>query len=71
VKIGWSQILRCEEIKSWREELVDKIFTNIEPEIGIRRIDTIKDNDKLQKVGQYLSMYKEKWKQSVMKYDDE
>jgi hypothetical protein len=70
-KEGWSHILRCEETRSWREELVDKRFTNIEPEIGIRRIATNKDNDKLQKVGLYLSKYKEKWKRSVMKYEGE
>jgi hypothetical protein len=46
-----SHILRCAETRSWREELVDKRFTNTEPEIGMRRIATIKDNDKLKKVG--------------------
>jgi hypothetical protein len=65
---GWSHILRCAETRSWREELVDKRFTNIEPEIGIRRIATIKG--KLQKVGLYLSKYKEKWKRSVIKYEE-
>jgi hypothetical protein len=40
---GWSHILRCVETRSWREELVDKRFTSIEPEIGMRRIATIKD----------------------------
>jgi hypothetical protein len=30
---GWSHILRCKETRSWREELVDKQFTSIEPEI--------------------------------------
>jgi hypothetical protein len=56
---GCSHILRCEETRSLREEFVDKRFTSIQPEIGMRRIDTIKDNDKLQKVGLYLSNYKE------------
>jgi hypothetical protein len=59
---GWSHILRCAETRSWREELVEKRFTNIEPEIGMRRTATFKDNDKPQKVGLYLSKYKEKWK---------
>jgi hypothetical protein len=58
-------------LKSWREELVDKRFINTEPEIGMRRIVTIKDNDKLQNVGLYLSKYKEKWKRSAMKYEEE
>jgi hypothetical protein len=66
---GWSHILRCAETRSWREKLVDKRFTSIEPETGMR-IATIKDNDKLQKFGLYLSMYKEKWKRAVMKYDE-
>jgi uncharacterized protein YprB with RNaseH-like and TPR domain len=61
----------CRNQKLEREELVDKRFTNTEPEIGIRRIATIKDNDKLQKVGLYLSKYKEKWKRSMMKYEEE
>jgi hypothetical protein len=61
----------CEETRSWREDLVDKRFTSIEPEIGIRRVATSKDNDKLQKFGLYLSMYKEIWKRTVMKYDEE
>jgi hypothetical protein len=59
-KEGWSHILKCEETRSWREELVDKRFINFEPEIGMRRIATIKDNDKLQKVGLYFSKYIEK-----------
>jgi hypothetical protein len=50
-----SDLLRCEETRNWREEFVDKRFTSIEPEIGTRRIATIKENDKLQKVGLYLT----------------
>jgi hypothetical protein len=37
----------------------------------MRRADTIKDNDKPQNVELYLSKYKEKWKRSVMKYEEE
>jgi hypothetical protein len=37
---GWSHILRCAETRSWREELVDKRFTSIEPETRMRRITT-------------------------------
>jgi uncharacterized protein YprB with RNaseH-like and TPR domain len=50
--------------------LIGKRFTSIEPEIGIRRMATINDNDRLQNVGLYLSKYKEKWKRSVMKYEE-
>jgi hypothetical protein len=63
--------VRCAETRSWREELVDKRFTNIEPEIGMGRIATIKDNDKLQIAELFLSKYKEKWKRSVMIYEKE
>jgi hypothetical protein len=45
--------------------------TSIGPEIGIRRIAIIKDNDKLQKVGLYLSKYKEKWNKPFRKYEEE
>jgi hypothetical protein len=37
----------------------------------MRRIATIKDYDKLQNVGLYLSKYKEEWKRSVVKYEEE
>jgi hypothetical protein len=68
---GWSHILRCEENRSWRDDLVYERFASIELEIGIRRVATNKDNDKVQKFGLYLNMYKEKWKRAVMKCDEE
>jgi hypothetical protein len=49
----------------------DLWFTSTEPEIGIRRIAANKDYGKLKNVGLYLRMYKEKWKMSVIKCDDE
>jgi hypothetical protein len=68
---GWSHILRYDETKSWREDLVDKRFTSVDPEIGIRRVATRKDKGKLQKSGLYLNMYKEKLKRAVIKYEEE
>jgi hypothetical protein len=56
--------------KSWRNDLADKRFTSVDPEIGIRRVATNKDKDKLQKFGLYLNMYKEKWKRAVIKQED-
>jgi hypothetical protein len=51
---GWSHIFRCDETKSWRNDLVDKRFTSVDPEIGIgigiRRVVTNKDKDKLKKI---------------------
>jgi hypothetical protein len=34
----WSNILRCEGIKVWRNGILDKRFKNTDAEIGIRRI---------------------------------
>jgi hypothetical protein len=56
---GWSQKLRCEENGSCRDQVVDKRLTSIESEIGVRRIAAIKDSDKPQEVGLYLSKYKD------------
>jgi hypothetical protein len=44
---GWSHIFRCDETKSWRNDLVDKRFTSVDPEIGIRRVAKNKNKDKL------------------------
>jgi hypothetical protein len=51
--------------------VVDKRFSSTEPEIGIRRMATNNDNDKQQKIGLYSSKYKEKWKRSMRKYEEE
>jgi hypothetical protein len=42
---GWSHIFRSDETKSWRNDLVDKKFTSVDTEIGIRRVATNKDED--------------------------
>jgi hypothetical protein len=48
-----------------------KKFISVDPEIGIIRVATSKDKDKLQKFGLYLSMHKEKWKRAVIKQEEE
>jgi hypothetical protein len=68
---GWRHIFRCDETKSWRNDLVHKRFTSDDPEIGIRRVVTNKDEDKLQKSGLYLNMYKEKFKRAVIKHEED
>jgi hypothetical protein len=68
---GWSHILRCDKTKSWREDLADKRFTSVDTEIGISRVATSKDKDKLQKFALYLNIYKDKWKRAVIKYEEE
>jgi hypothetical protein len=54
-------ILRCDRMKMWREEILDKRFWNIDPEIGIRKIAGCKNEEIWQKLGLYLSRYREKW----------
>jgi hypothetical protein len=68
---GLSHIFRCDETKSWRNDLADKRFTSVDPEIEIRRVATNKDKDKLQKFGLYLNMYKEIWKRAVIKQEED
>jgi hypothetical protein len=51
--------------------LVDKRFTSVDHETGIRRVATNKDKVKLQKFGLYLNIYKEKWKRAVIKHEED
>jgi hypothetical protein len=67
---GCSHILRCEEIRNWREEMLDKRFTSTQPERGTLKTAINKGYDKLQRVGLYLSRYKANCKKPVMKYDE-
>jgi hypothetical protein len=48
-----SHILRCDGTKMWREEILDKRFWNIDPEIGIRKIVGSKNKEMWQKLGLY------------------
>jgi hypothetical protein len=54
-----------------REELADKRFTSIDPEIRIRGIIANVSKDNWQKIGLYVSRYKEKWETLVKEYEDE
>jgi hypothetical protein len=67
-----SHILRCDGTKMWKEEILDKRFWNIDPEIGIRKIAGSKNKDIWQKLGLYLSRYRGKWERMIKKneYDD-
>jgi hypothetical protein len=62
-----SYILRCDGMKMWREEILDKRFWNIDPEIGIRKTEGCKNKEMWQKLGLYLSRYMEKWKKMIKK----
>jgi hypothetical protein len=61
-----SHILRCDGTKMWREEILDKRFWNIDPEIRIRKIAQCKLKSTVwQKLGLYLSSYREKWERII------
>jgi hypothetical protein len=45
-----NHILRCDGMKTWREEILDKRFWNINPEIGIRKIAECKNKELWQKL---------------------
>jgi hypothetical protein len=62
-----SLILRCAGTKNWREEILDKIFWNINPEIGIRKIAQCKNKERWQKLELYLSRYRVKWERMIKK----
>jgi hypothetical protein len=49
----------------WREEIPNKKFCNINPEIGIRKIAGCKNKEIWQKLGLYLSRYREKWERII------
>jgi hypothetical protein len=61
-----SHILRCDGTKMWREEILDKRFWNIDPEIGIRTAGC-KNKEIRQKLGLYLSRYRGKWERMTKK----
>jgi hypothetical protein len=62
-----SHVLRCDGTKMWREEILDNRFWDIDPEIGIRMIAECKNKEVWQKLGIYLSRYREKWERMIKK----
>jgi hypothetical protein len=60
-----SHILRCDGMKTWREEILNKRFWNIDPETEIRMIAGCKSKEMWQKLGLYLSRYREKWERMI------
>jgi hypothetical protein len=60
-----SHILRCDGTKTWREEILDERFWNVDPEIGIRKIAGCKNKEIWQKLGLYLSSCRDKWERMI------
>jgi hypothetical protein len=51
----------------WREEILDKRFWNIYPEIGIRKMAGCKNKEIWQKLGLYLNRYRGRWERMIKK----
>jgi hypothetical protein len=49
---------------------LERTFTGIHPEIGIKKIVSNKTRDIWTKTAQYLIKYKQKWKRAVKKSDE-
>jgi hypothetical protein len=59
---GGSHILQCEGTRVWRDRWLERKFTSIHPEIGIKKIASNKMRDNWTKTAQHLIKYKQKWK---------
>jgi hypothetical protein len=68
---GGSHILQFEGTRVWRDRWLERKFTGIQPEIGIKKnIASNKTRDNWTKTGQYLIKYKQKWERVVKKSDE-
>jgi hypothetical protein len=57
---GGSLILQCEGTRVWRERWLERKFTSVHPEIGIKNIASNRTRDNWTKIAQYLIKYKQK-----------
>jgi hypothetical protein len=64
-KLG--HILRRNETKMWREEILDKRFWNIDSGVGTTKTEECKNNEMWQKLALYLNKYREKWERMMKK----
>jgi hypothetical protein len=67
---GRSRILQCEGTRVWRDRGLERKFTSLHPEIGIKQIASNKTREKWTKIAQYLIKYKQKWERAVKKSDE-
>jgi hypothetical protein len=49
---------------------LERKFTSIHPEIGIKNIASNKMRDNWTKIAQYLITYKQKWERAIKKSDE-
>jgi hypothetical protein len=69
-KEGGSHVLQCEGTRVWRDRRLERKFTGIHPEIGIKKIASNKMRDNWTKIAQYLIKYKQKWERVVKNSDE-
>jgi hypothetical protein len=61
---GGSHILQCEGTGVWKDRWLERKFTSIHTEMGIKKIASNKMRE-LDKIAQYLIKYKQKWERAV------
>jgi hypothetical protein len=67
---GGSLILQCEDTRVWRDRWLERKFTSLNPDIGIKKIASNKMRDNWTKIAQYLIKYEQKWERAVKKTDE-
>jgi hypothetical protein len=69
---GVSHILQCEDTKVWRDRWLERKFTSVRPEKGIK-IASNKMRDNCTKIARYVGLikYKQKWERAVKRVTKE
>jgi hypothetical protein len=67
---GGSHILQSKGTRVWTDRWLERKFTSVHPEIGIKNIASNKTRDNWTKIAQYLTTDKEKWERAVKKSDE-
>jgi hypothetical protein len=67
---GGSHILQCEGTRVRRDRWLERKFTGIHLEMGIKKIASNKTRDNWTKTARYLIKYKQKWERAVKKSDE-
>jgi hypothetical protein len=58
-------LLKCSEMKKWREECVNSNWLNINEDLAYRKIISCRDVNKIKSLGKYLFKIKCKWENKV------
>jgi hypothetical protein len=67
---GGNHILQREGTRVWRDRWLERKFTSVHPEIGIKKIASNKTRDNWTKIEKFLIEYKPKMERAVKKSDE-